>query len=313
MLSTTPLPIQQMVVSLTAPRKKKCSPLEDTAQQIRYQNVSQTKLSYFTKRSTLSDDNAIKSQLKRVQNARNCIPRSKSKDVPILTQNCIGRIRPDDVKSRQISIDFVFRHVFHSPEEEKWEDLKVIPTISDMFCIPHGSWKSVQKILIQSLKAYNHELDDEETSGSRGLIKRGSKEDQIILKCVMQQLPIVACWEEVNLWRKIESKNTLSWSTVQRHISSHPLIVTNKRKKQKSGSSEEESAWARARLAQCQQWLYQLRLGLGEVVDIGTTTLTPPFPPIFTDGIAWWDENYAAGMEYHDTVLECSTNKRSYY
>ncbi len=69
----------------------------------------------------------------------------------------------------------------------------------------------------------------------------------------MRQLSIFGIQSEVNEWRRSLNKDIYSWSTIQRFVSSHPLIVTNKRETVKSGSHDAQSTWAKARLEQCLQ------------------------------------------------------------
>ena len=56
---------------------------------------------------------------------------------------------------------------------------------------------------------------------------------------------------------------------------------------QKSGKDDPECPWAVARLAQASQLRRQIQLGPGTRLDSEPIDL---LPPIFLDGIAWWDE-----------------------
>ena len=53
----------------------------------------------------------------------------------------------------------------------------------------------------------------------------------------------------------------LSWKAVQVFMSSSPSIVRTVRQINKSGSNDENSTWALARYAQCEQFLDMLELG----------------------------------------------------
>lgn len=228
MVSTAPSPLGIANSDLKAPQKIRCSPLDNSVQQKRYQDVSQTKYYYFTNRSPLSCEDITKSKYCRAIYAQKVIPKSNYIEPTIATKNVIEPIDQEDIKNRQISIDFIFRHVLGCPDEENWHDLKVIPIIMNM--LHRGSWNTVNSVLKKCVKMYNDELNVNYEQDKHLLLIRGSEEEKIILKNVMKKLPIVNCWEEVNLWRKGHGKTTVSWSTVQRFVNDHPNIVTSKRK-----------------------------------------------------------------------------------
>lgn len=118
------------------------------------------------------------------------------------------------------------------------------------------------------------------------MITSQSSEEYIILNGEMRQLSYSAILSELNMWRKSLNKSLYSWSTIQRFVTNHPLVVTNIRGVIKSGSSDVGSVWAKARLAQCTQWLQQLSL------NEFPGNCNPPITPIVLHGIAFWDEHH---------------------
>ena len=72
---------------------------------------------------------------------------------------------------------------------------------------------------------------------------------------------------------------------------------------QKSGKDDPECPWAVARLAQASQLRRQIQLGL----EPGTRLDSEPIdllPPIFLDGIAWWDEFHMKVRLSHASAWE---------
>ena len=64
-----------------------------------------------------------------------------------------------------------------------------------------------------------------------------------------------------------------------------------------------ESVWAKARLAQCSQWLYHLQIGESLMSnDVVRNDLN--IPPIFTHAIAFWDEHHKKITLGNSTLLE---------
>ena len=97
----------------------------------------------------------------------------------------------------------------------------------------------------------------------------------------------------VNDWRD-DNGNTpseraaISVGAVKYFIQHSSCVRTVRRGTKKSGKTDVNSAWAKARKAQCEQWREQLRLGTSTHGTRQASTL----PPMRVDGIVWWDEHH---------------------
>lgn len=106
----------------------------------------------------------------------------------------------------------------------------------------------------------------------------------------------------VNEWRKQNDLPPISWSSVERFRINSEVIETSRRTFKKSGKLDESSKWSIARLAQAKQMYEQYEMGLLHIDD-----RTSKFPPLFLDGVAWWDEHHQQTVlgkcDYYVTVI----------
>ena len=70
----------------------------------------------------------------------------------------------------------------------------------------------------------------------------------------------------LNIRRKMNKEDIVSCSTVQRFIKQSPLTLKTRITTKKTGKTDIDSKWAKARLAQCKQ--YQIMLEAGTVRGI---------------------------------------------
>ena len=66
----------------------------------------------------------------------------------------------------------------------------------------------------------------------------------------------------LNEWRQQHGKSSVSYHAVQHYVKNTDLIDYKKRPTKKSGKTDPNSTWAKARLAQCQQMPAQYYLSL---------------------------------------------------
>lgn len=262
-------------------RKPRCSPLEVSSKELSRMQCSQAQQCYLRGKALYFDDETMKSNYRRSLNASKQARVLKRKSDEIVEVVKSKRIEPQLSLQRVSSIEYLFHHLFGHPKPEFWKDLNMVPEIMRRLDIPRGSRECVVNVLNRCMEQQENCFDTVETRGRKALITSQSSEEYIILNGVMRQLSFSAILSEVNMWRKSLNKSIYSWSTIQRFVSNHPLVVTNVRGVIKSGSSDVESVWAKARLAQCSQWLQQL--SLGEV----PTACDSPLRPIVMHGIAF--------------------------
>jgi hypothetical protein len=63
------------------------------------------------------------------------------------------------------------------------------------------------------------------------------------------------------MWRQRFDLAPVSWSAVNAFVGRSNVVFRSRRQTQKSGKDDEDTTWAKARVAQCTQFLEQLRLG----------------------------------------------------
>ena len=92
--------------------------------------------------------------------------------------------------------------------------------------------------------------------GQKFLIDDGTDEARIIYILAAANMSLAHIAAAVNRFRSSRSlpKPTVSWNAVQAFIPFSPLIVRTVRQSNKSGSNDENSTWALARCAQCEQF-----------------------------------------------------------
>jgi hypothetical protein len=91
----------------------------------------------------------------------------------------------------------------------------------------------------------------------------------------------------VNEWRQSKELSSISWSAVEHFRQTSEVIDTTRRSVKKSGKYDPDSAWSKARLAQCLQFLEMYESGL-----LPPRQRVSEYPPLFLDGIALWDEHH---------------------
>ena len=107
----------------------------------------------------------------------------------------------------------------------------------------------------------------------------------------------------VNIYRNEKGLPSVSWSAVENWTLHTPSLQKLRRVSKKSGTTDGDSAWARARVAQCQQWELQLK-----IANDSSTPNENNLLPLYLDGIVWWDEKHQKvklGCNSKHEVLVC--------
>jgi hypothetical protein len=214
-----------------------------------------------------------------------------------------GRVNGKDKKDasffidRRIAMKFLFQNIFMSPAKALWHQMKLIPSMCHMLNISLNSHTKVHAQLtrISDLKeAYNGKIA--EGSGSIAYIQHGTRQADIIYDCVQKGLSSKETTVVLNVWRDKQEipLYPICRSAVQFFITQNPCVITSKIQAKKSGKSEEGSEWAIGRCNQANQIDMQIMIGYAAIAGGKDSydVVTFGLPPIYLDGIVFWDENH---------------------
>jgi len=217
--------------------------------------------------------------------------------------------------SRRNAIFFYYTVVLGSPppKDEDGKDLwggqrGTVATIREVLLIPEGSSRIVADVLADSWEAHQvgEQYDPDgrlRLRGRKALIAEDSDEAYLILQSKRVGMSLGDCTSLVNSYhRRTGAGSLVSYGAVQRFVAESPMCKLGKRGTKKSGKDDLLSDWCVARLAQCDQWLAQFRLG--HTVPPGAA-YPGPFPPYHVHAIAWWDEHHKKIRLGHASKWEC--------
>lgn len=193
-----------------------------------------------------------------------------------------GEKLPQNYKHRRVAICHLF-NAMGSPEESKWEELHVVTIIMENLMIPKGSDESVKKILREVIDMNNRGLSYDGTThrGSRRLINDCDDSAYLIYDMLKSGLKVTHITPMLNARRMSRNLEPLSVSAVRRFTQDYSKIVdVSKRYKKKTGKDDENTPWAKARLAFSKQLL--------NMFDNNKLHL---------DGIVFWDEKHNKGWD----------------
>ena len=99
-----------------------------------------------------------------------------------------------------MAIKYLFFAVFGAPDEDQWHNMKIIPAICHLLCIPKSSYYSVKHILQQitlMMEAYSgHRV---QSTGRKASIVHGTAESNIIYDALSNNLTVTDTANVVNL------------------------------------------------------------------------------------------------------------------
>jgi hypothetical protein len=198
--------------------------------------------------------------------------------------------------SRRCAIAYLFEHVHGNPPESEWQGHGgVIGQVMRRLDIPQNSMHCVRKVFMDVAKAIKNNDPYDPHSGPRDrgrnvAIKKDSREAAVVFIGMKSGIGITETTVLVNEYRASATIKRVSWTAVKNFIHRNSdLMQLHKRAVKKSGKDDPECPWALARHAQACQIRRQLQLGLNPETRLPTESVED-LPPIFIDGIAWWDE-----------------------
>ena len=164
--------------------------------------------------------------------------------------------------------------------------------------MPHGSRDAIYRVFEDCEEAESNNVSysssaNAHNSGRHRLIIHGTTEANLIYNIMEQGLGSTAATFVVNAYliRNNRSLETVSLHAVKNFVKDNPCIIIERNVGGKSGKDDESSTWAECRVAQCLQYLEQIRLG--ELPE-GTPLPDDSPPPLRIDQIVFWDEKHFA-------------------
>jgi hypothetical protein len=194
---------------------------------------------------------------------------------------------------RRVAIKYLYSVVFGAPPKEQWHNMKLISEISHMLNIPKSSHSRVKEVLV-NVCDLEIEYPGKLTKGSGKIpsIQHGTAQADITYRALQQGLSAKESVCILNMYREKlpVPEEPLSRSAVEGFISRSDCIKVRKSQLQKSGKDDPGCGWAMARAAQAEQFRGQLLIGF--LPEDSPERIDSHFPPIYTDGIAFWDEHH---------------------
>jgi hypothetical protein len=219
-------------------------------------------------------------------------------------------LEPYMAATRRKALEYIFVHLCGAPEEDVWLRDGTVSAIMHQLQVPSGSSAEVKKVFrdILAARAAKQKYDEHigpKQRGRKPLIVDCTLQAAVVYRALQSGLSTTQTTVIVNMWRSARALPSLSWSAVNGFVARSHVVYRSRRMSKKSGKEDEGSPWALARVAQCTQFLKQLRLGKlpatsAEVVASKAQGL----PPIQVDAIVWWDENHKKQVLGHTSKWE---------
>lgn len=200
---------------------------------------------------------------------------------------------PNILSERRVAIKYLFTAVLGAPPKEQWHKMKLISVISHMLNIPRSSHSRVHELL-QKVSSLPVDYSGQRSKGTGrvALVEHGTAQADIVYRALQQELSAKESACILNMYREKlpVPEEPLCRSAIQGFISRSDCIKVRKRQLQKSGNDDPTCVLAQARTAQAEQFREQLMIGY--LPEDSIDRLESPFPPIYTDGIVFWDEHH---------------------
>ena len=195
---------------------------------------------------------------------------------------------------RRDAICFLFQSM-GSPVEDMWVEEGIVSDIMHRLSIKPSSRSSVMVIMKDVLEANsrNEIYNPKANMSKRGhdfLINEFDDSAKSLYNSISTGCGIPTAADILNVRRQRDSLPAISFSAVANFSSRSKIIVKTLRKVKKSGKSDANSDWAKARTVQSDQLLKALGkrpLTPEEVAD-GTNTIIP----FTTSSCVFWDEKH---------------------
>ena len=180
---------------------------------------------------------------------------------------------PGMSKARKFAIQYFLVEKFGAPAEDDWDAPNFHPACSlptvlmSALDIPSGSRVEVVTAMRAILAAHSaDELYDpsaalKEGRGAKPKIVDLTPQAEVVYNAMECGFSLGNTVVLLNQWRRVRQIDALSYGALQHFVATSAVMSLAKRETIKSGSSDQDTAWAVARLAFAQQLKRQMKKG----------------------------------------------------
>jgi hypothetical protein len=189
---------------------------------------------------------------------------------------------------RRQAICYLFE-AMGSPEEVVWEDEGIISDLMERLRINRNSRSSVMSILRDVLKSQDlgtsyQPCENNKRRGRPARIVENDDSAKLLYNSLKTGCGLPAAADILNTSRRINGLDYISFSAISSFCSNSTVIEKSTRLTKKSGKSDPNSDWAKARVVQSDQLLKQLGC---KPFELGEN-----FRPINLHALVFWDEKH---------------------
>ena len=233
----------------------------------------------------------------RSQKAKNAVVSSwETPDVACSSSSSSSdKMTTAEYEQRRNAIAYLFAKFGYPPEENWGHGYGVITDIMTKLEIPSNSRTAVINILkdISSARLADEKYDPNNANknkGRRALLEDGTVQGIMVCRTLQRGVGITQTTWLLNRLRAKHGQKPVSWSAVKGYIIRSPLIKCQKRRTKKSGSTDENSEWARCGKAQCEEILFRIQMSRWN--DSQKAAYKGPLTPLDPLLIKFWDEHH---------------------
>lgn len=237
----------------------------------------------------------------------------EAENIAVLQNHQPHRMKKHTLYDRKYAIKYMYEHVYGSPPVNG----HVIAAIMAKLEIPGGSFGSVRTVLQEvSTAAQNNDIYNpkkgESARGRKSILHDDCPEAELIFRALETNISTMNVAVIVNEFRAVQNppKSPVSFSAVERFVLRSNIINRTRRHTKKTGNTDAESTWAKARLAQCVQFLEQFRLG--HLPDGHPDLQQPAYPPVKLHALVIFDENHKKCILGHSSKFENRIHRNDY-
>lgn len=174
-------------------------------------------------------------------------------------ENPTERISDKELEYRKKAILYIYVYVLGCPPPDVWGgSTGTLTDIINRLSLPKNSRTRIKEMLEAQYKFEENNEVTEKESGRPRLIEERTDEAAIIISSLERGVGMGNATVLVNEFRRGKGLNPVSYRAVQRYATSSKFLVCSKRRTKKSGKDDKGTIWAKARVAQCKQWIEEI-------------------------------------------------------